>query len=94
MKKLTAAIWIVIVLAIVIWAMSSLSTAMVRVMGFVDSFGGEAIWAPEATSQTEFELTDQDYDVLDIPADAPETTRVPALEGFMAEDEADMNPSS
>ena len=94
MKKLSTAIAVAIVLAVVIWAMSSLSTAMVRVMGFVDSFVGEETWQGESAPQEAFELTDQDYDVLDIPADAPETTRVPAAEGFETEDEADMNPSS
>lgn len=95
MKKLSVALAFAAVLALALWAMSSLSTGMVRLLGFVDAIGGGEAYEPLHTAEAPaFELTDQDYDVLDIPADAPESTRAPAFGGEAAEDEADVNPLS
>ena len=83
MKKLMTVLSAAAVIALLIWALANVSTAMVRVLGFVDavSDGGGTVFVDENMDVTPTlapetpEFTDQDWDDVDIPADAPEDVR-------------------
>lgn len=83
MKKWGNLAAVLILVALLLWAGSRFSTGMVRLMALLDSFAGDEVTrfvdedldaVPTLPPET-LELTDQDYDSLDIPADAVEEIR-------------------